>query len=139
MVNLKYANEATVVISTMSVPGGHLVLFVLFGRAVVIGCRLPHHMCHSHIERLVGWECDMASQQGWLLHDGIVVATMRMGIPVTKHSLSYRDKQKKNPANKVAKKNPTETSRWQQLTFQRRTKKRGGTSEGESKEGGQGS
>lgn len=95
MINLKYANEATVAISTTSVPGGHLVLFVLFGRAVVIGCRLPHHMCHSHIERLVGWECDMASQQGRLLHDGIVVATMRMGIPVTQHSLSYRDKQKK--------------------------------------------
>lgn len=37
MIILKYANEATVVISTMSVPGGHLVLFVLFGRAVVIG------------------------------------------------------------------------------------------------------
>lgn len=45
-------------------------------------------MCHSHIECLVGWECDMASQQGRLLHDGIVVATMRMGIPVTQHSLS---------------------------------------------------
>lgn len=43
----------------------------------------------------------MASQQGRLLHDGIVVATMRMGIPVTQHSLSYRDMQKK-PADKVA-------------------------------------
>lgn len=40
-------------------------------------------MCHSYIERLVGWECDVASQQGWLLHDGIVMAAMRVRIPVT--------------------------------------------------------
>lgn len=39
-------------------------------------------MCHSHIECLVGWEGDVASQQGWLLHDGIIMAAMWVGIPV---------------------------------------------------------
>lgn len=39
-------------------------------------------MCHSYIERLVGRERDVASQQGWLLHDGVIMAAMRMGIPV---------------------------------------------------------
>ena len=66
------------------VPGSHLVLFVLFGRGVVVGRVLPHNMRHSHIKRLVGWECDVSSQQGWLLHDGIIMAAMRVGIPVIK-------------------------------------------------------
>lgn len=38
-------------------------------------------MSNSHIERLVGWECDMTSQQGRLLHDGVVMAAVRMGVP----------------------------------------------------------
>lgn len=58
------------------------MLFVLFGRGVVIGRGLPHNVCHSHIECLVGWESDVASQQGWLLHDGIIMAAVRVGIPV---------------------------------------------------------
>lgn len=44
-------------------------------------------MCHSHIEGLVGWERDMTGQQGWLLHDGIVMAAMRVGIPPVGKSL----------------------------------------------------
>jgi len=39
-------------------------------------------MCHAHIECLVGWERDVASQQGRLLHDGIIMAAMSVGIPV---------------------------------------------------------
>lgn len=44
-------------------------------------------MCHSHIQRLVGWECNMASQQGRLLHDGIVMAIVRVGIPAGQDGL----------------------------------------------------
>lgn len=72
------------------VPGRHLVLFVLFGRRVVIGWVLPHNMCHSHVKCRVGWECNMTSQQRWLLHDGIVMTSMGMGIPVTKHPIKIR-------------------------------------------------
>lgn len=63
------------------------MLFVLFGRGAVIGRVLPHHMCHSHIERLVGWERDVASQQGRLLHDGIIMVAVRVGVPVTQQSV----------------------------------------------------
>lgn len=73
----------TISLECARVPGRHLVLFVLFGSGVVIGRGLPHNVCHSHIERLVGWERDVASQQGRLLHDGIVMAAMWMGIPGT--------------------------------------------------------
>lgn len=75
----------------MSVPGGRLVLLVLFGRAVVIGRGLPHHVRHSHVERRVGWEGDVAGQQGRLLHDGVVMATVRMGVPGRQRRLVSRD------------------------------------------------
>lgn len=67
------------------------MLLVLFGRAVVIGRGLPHHVCHSHVERRVGWKGDVAGQQGWLLHDGIVMATVRMGIPGRQQIHSHQD------------------------------------------------
>lgn len=75
-------------VTVVTVPGRHLVLLVLFGRGVVIGRGLPHNMCYSHIKRLAGRESDVAGQQGWLLHDGIIMAAMGVGIPVRDHQKS---------------------------------------------------
>lgn len=38
-------------------------------------------MSHAHIQGLLGRQGHMTGKQGWLLHDGIVMATMGMGIP----------------------------------------------------------
>lgn len=57
------------------------MLFTLFGGGAGIGGGLPHNMSHSHVERLVGWE----SQQGRLLHDGIIMAAVGVGIPAGQH------------------------------------------------------
>lgn len=72
------------------------MLLVLFGRAVVIGRGLPHHVRHSHVERRVGREGDVAGQQGRLLHDGIVMATVRMGVPGRQCISSYQDGREKS-------------------------------------------
>lgn len=46
-------------------------------------------MSHAHVQRLLGRQGHVTGKQGWLLHDGIVMAAMGMGIP-----------EKKNPKNK---------------------------------------
>lgn len=83
------------------VPGGHLVLFVLLGSGVVIGRGLPHNVGHSHAERLVGRERDVAGQQGWLLHDGIVMGAVRVGIPVTQQGFCVSKTHTKKKYNNI--------------------------------------
>lgn len=38
-------------------------------------------MSHAHVQRLLGRQGHVTGKQGWLLHDGIVMAAMGMGIP----------------------------------------------------------
>ena len=44
---------------------------------------LSDNMGNTNIQGLSSGQCHMVSQQGGLLHDGAVLATMRMGIPVS--------------------------------------------------------
>lgn len=88
----------------------------------------------------------MASQQGRLLHDGIVMAIVRVGIPAGQDGLMLITEQRDTSVKEEGvicgriRKDvfPTLVRRWQQLTFRWGTKG-GDRSLEESNEGGQGS
>lgn len=57
------------------------MLLALPGGGSSGGGRLAHDVSDTHVDGLGGGESDVARQQRGLLHDGVVMAAVSMGVP----------------------------------------------------------